>query len=436
MEGEDGSVAKQKGSDLFLKIASLILSFSLWIYIINVENPIKTMRVYNVPVRLENLENIAEQNLALLPNQDIMVTLQVTGPASEVYRSVASNFRVVADLDDLALKAGPNEIPIEITSYPSDLDVTPSSNVKAVIYLDDYLEREVNIVSQYETTPEEGYFVSGIAFNPARALVKGPAQYVNRVKALAARGKREGLNQNFKEIISLVAIDENENQVEHVVVTPLYVEITAEVFETKTVPIIVDTGGEVSDGYELLGTSVGPGELLIAGPDSLLDQVSEIYTEEVDLSSITESSEIIMNLVIPQGIISVNGGTTATVTVDLEAYETKTISKKLTTIGLQSGFTAEISSNSINIIVSGSQSALEEVTEESITADLDLTGLDIGEYELSPNIVLPVGILQVSYTPNVISVNIRSESETPGGADEETPPGDPDEETPTNGNAP
>ncbi|HCW74132.1 MAG TPA: hypothetical protein DHM90_10410, partial [Clostridiaceae bacterium] len=76
-------MAKQKGSDLFLKIASLILSFSLWIYIINVENPIKTMRVYNVPVRLENLENIAEQNLALLPNQDIMVTLQVTGPASE-----------------------------------------------------------------------------------------------------------------------------------------------------------------------------------------------------------------------------------------------------------------------------------------------------------------------------------------------------------------
>jgi len=164
--------------------------------------------------------------------------------------------------------------------------------------------------------------------------------------------------------------------------------------------------------------------------------VSEIYTEEVDLSSITESSEIIMNLVIPQGIISVNGGTTATVTVDLEAYETKTISKKLTTIGLQSGFSAEISSNSINIIVSGAQSALEEVTEESITADLDLTGLDIGEYELSPNIVLPVGILQGSYTPNVISVNIRSESETPGGADEETPPGDPDEETPTNGNAP
>lgn len=434
MEGEDGSVAKQKGSDLFLKIASLILSFSLWIYIINVENPIKTMKVYNVPVRLENLENIEEQNLALLPNQDIMVTLQVTGPASEVYRSVASNFRVIADLDDLALKAGPNEIPIEITSYPSDLDITPSSNVKAVIYLDDYLEREVNIVSQYETIPEDGFFVSGVSFNPGRAIVKGPAQYVNRVTALAARGKKEGLNQNFKEIISLVAIDENENQVDHVVVTPLYVEITAEVFETKSVPIVVDTGGEISEGYELIGTSVAPAELLIAGPESLLDQVSEILTEEVDLSKIKESTDVIMNLVIPQGVISVNGGTTATVSVEVEAYETKTISKKLTTIGLRNGLMAELSSNSINIIVSGAQSALEEVTEESITADLDLSGLDVGEYELSPNIVLPVGILQVSYTPNVISVNIRNAAETPGNGTGQNQ--NPDEETPTNGNAP
>ncbi|NCC79565.1 MAG: hypothetical protein EOM07_08190, partial [Clostridia bacterium] len=234
-------MAKQKGSDILLKIISLILSFSLWIYIINVENPIKTMRVYNVPVRLENLENIDEQNLALLPNQDVMVTLTVKGPASEVYRSVASNFRVIADLDDIALKAGPNEVPIEITSYPSDIDVTPSSNVKAIIYLDDYLEREVSIVSQYEAVAAEDHFVAGITFNPSSATVKGPAEYVNRVTALAARGSRENLDIDYKEIVSLVPIDENGNVVNHVIVSPLYVEVNVEVFETKTVPVVIDT---------------------------------------------------------------------------------------------------------------------------------------------------------------------------------------------------
>lgn len=421
-------MAKQKRSDLFLRIASLILSFSLWIYIINVENPIKTMKVYNVPVRIENLENISEQNLALLPNQDIMVTLTVKGPASEVYRSVASNFRVVGDLDDLALKAGINEIPIEITSYPADIDVTPSGNVKAVIYLDDYLERDVNIISQYAATPAEGHFVSATTFNPSSATVKGPAQYVNKVTSLAARGTREGLTEDHKEIVPLVALDENGNEVSHVVVTPLYVEVSIQVYETKSVPIIVDTAGEVGEGLELTDTTVAPKELLIAGPSSLLSQVTSVTTEEIDLGTISESSDLIKNLILPEGILSVEGIKSVTVKFTVETFETKTISKKLTTIGLGEGFAVDLSSNSINITVSGTQSALAEISEESITAELDLTNLALGEYELRPKIVLPVGIIETSYSPNVISVTIRLESDPP--------PGTPGEETPINNETP
>lgn len=422
-------MAKQKRSDLLLRIASLVLSFSLWIYIINVENPIKTMKVYNVPVRIENLENIAEQNLALLPNQDIMVTLTVKGPASEVYRSVASNFRVVADLDDLALKAGVNEIPIEITSYPADIDVSPSSNVKAVIYLDDYLERDVNIISQYEAKAAEGYFVSATTFNPGSATVKGPAQYVNKVTSLAARGTREALTEDHKEIVPLVALDENGNEVSNVVVSPLYVEVNIQVYETKSVPILVDTAGEVGEGLELTGTTVAPEEVLIAGPSSLLGQVTSITTEEIDLSTVSESSDLIRNLILPEGIVSVEGIESVTVKFTLEAFETKTISKRLTTIGLGEGLSVELSTNSINITVSGTQSALAEISEESITAELDLTGLVLGEYELSPKIVLPVGIIETSYSPSVISVTIRLESDLP--------PGEPgQEETPTNNETP
>ncbi len=400
-------MAKQKGSDLLLKIVSLILSFSLWIYIINVENPIKTMKVYNVPVRLENLENISEQGLALLPNQDIMVTLTVKGPASEVYRSVASNFRVVANLDDLPLKAGINEVPIEITSYPADLDVTPSSNVKAIVYLDDYLEREVPIVSQFDAVAADGHYVAGTTFNPASVMVKGPAQYVNQVKALAARGQREGLEENYKEILSLVAIDEKDQVVNHVQFSPLYVEMNIEVFSTKSVPIVVDTAGEVPEGFELLSTSVAPATILIAGPDSLLTQINE-------------SGDHLKRLVIPEGIIAVEGNSSATVSLVLEAFETRTISKRVTTIGMGEGLSVTLSTNSVNIVVSGPQSALDEITEESITAEIDLTGLQPGEYDLTPKIVLPVDMIEVSVNPLVISVTITVEGE------EELPP----EETP------
>lgn len=423
-------MAKQKGSDILLKAISLVLSFSLWIYIINVENPIKTMKVYNVPVRLENLENIGEQNLALLPNQDVMITLTVKGPASEVYRSVASNFRVVANLDDVALKAGANEVPIEITSYPSDIDVTPSSNVKAVIYLDDYLEREVSIVSQYDATAAEGHFIAGVTFNPSSATVKGPAEYVNRVTALAAKGGRGDLENNYKEIVSLVPIDENGNEVNHVIITPLYVEVNVEVFRTKTVPLVIDTSGEIGAGFELLSSSIAPGEMLIAGPDNLMEQVNEIKTAEFNLASLTDTTDVIVNLLIPNGIISINNGSTATVTFEVRAYETKTLSKNLSVLGLADGLIAEFSSDTVEVVVSGPQSALETVTEGNITVEIDLADLVAGEYKLKPDIGLPEDIGQVSVTPEEITVTIRDENEVPP---EDTPP---EEEAPTDNETP
>ncbi len=423
-------MAKQKGSDILLKAISLVLSFSLWIYIINVENPIKTMKVYNVPVRLENMENIDEQNLALLPNQDVMITLTVKGPASEVYRSVASNFRVVANLDDVALKAGANEVPIEITSYPSDIDVTPSSNVKAVIYLDDYLEREVTIVSQYDATASDDHFIAGVTFNPSSATVKGPAEYVNRVTALAAKGGRGDLEANYKEIVSLVPIDENGNEVNHVIITPLYVEVNVEVFKTKTVPLVIDTSGEIGAGFELLASSIAPGELLIAGPDNLLEQVNEIKTAEFDLSTLSDTSDVIMNLMIPNGIISINNGSTATVTFEVRAYETKAISKNLSVLGLTEGLTAEFSSDTVEVVVSGPQNALDAVTEGNITVEINLADLEAGEHKLKPVIVLPENINQVSVTPEEITVTISEENEIPP-EDEPT-----DEETPTNNETP
>ena len=374
------------------------------------------MKVYNVPVRIENLENIKEQNLALLPNQDFMVTLTVKGPASDVYRSVASNFRVVADLEDLALKKGSNEIPIKITDSPEQLDVSPSSNLKATIILDDYVERDISIVSQYEASPEIGKYINGITFNPITSKVKGAAEYVNRVPSLAAKGERGSLSGDHQEIVTLVLIDEDNNEVNHVTVSPLYVEVTVEVYNTKTVPITVSSEGEIGEGLELKELTPSIKEILIAGPDSLLSQVNEIATEKVDLKNIAETGEIIKSLVIPEGVIPVDGVTNVTVMATVEIFETKTITKKLTTTGLGDNLKADLSANSINITISGTKAVLDAITEEEITAELVLNELNPGTYEIKPTIVIPVGVSLREFNPQVISVTI-----TTNGVQEETP---------------
>jgi len=412
-------MAKEKKSDLFVKIASVILSFAIWVYIINVENPTKTMKVYNVPVKLESLANIEDQKLALLPNQEIMVTLNVKGPASEVYRTMASDFRVVADLNDLALKKGSNEVPIEITSYPSGLDISQNTSVKAIVQLDDYVEREVSVISDYVASPGVGSYIGGITVNPSSATIKGPAGYVNSVTSLLAVGSKEKLAEDYKEIVALVPVDENGNTVSNVIVNPLYVEVNVQVFNTKKVPINITSEGKLNDGLDLKELTVEPAEIVIAGPDKILEQIKSIDTEKVMLTTITESKDLLQGIILPTGVIAVNGESRVTVHAKVEAFGTKTISKKLTTIGIADGLEALLSSNSINIIMSGTLSKLNEVTEESITAELDLTGLGEGSHEITPRIVLPVGVVEISHSPQIISVTLTKKVATPANA--ETP---------------
>jgi len=412
-------MAKEKKSDLFLKIASVIVSFAIWVYIINVENPTKTMKVYNVPVKLENLANIEDQKLALLPNQEIMVTLNVKGPASEVYRTQASDFRVIADLNDLALKKGNNEVPIEITSYPSGLDISQNTSVKAIVQLDDYVEREVSVISDYVASPDVGSYVGGITVNPSSATIKGPAEYVNSVTSLLATGSKEKLTEDYKEIVALVPVDEKGNTVNNVIVNPLYVEVNVLVFNTKKVPINIASEGKLNDGLDLKELIVEPTEIIIAGPDKILEQIKSIDTEKIMLATITESKDLLQGIILPTGVIAVNGESRVTVHAKVEAFVTKTVSKKLTTIGIADGLEALLSSNSINIIMSGTESKLNEVTEESITAELDLTGLGEGSHEITPRIVLPVGVVETSRSPQIISVTLTKKVATPSNA--ETP---------------
>ena len=47
---------KIEGKNFLVKFICLLLSFSLWLYIINVENPVRELKLNNVPVQVVNSE--------------------------------------------------------------------------------------------------------------------------------------------------------------------------------------------------------------------------------------------------------------------------------------------------------------------------------------------------------------------------------------------
>lgn len=404
-------MAKNKENDLLIKILSVLISFGLWIYLTNVENPTKSMRIYNVAVRLENQESIEEQDLILLPGQELVVTLTIEGPASEVYRTTANDFRVVADLEDVALRKGRNEIPIEIVQYPSNINITPSRSVTATVNLDDLVEREVDIVSQFNAVAADGYFALPVILEPARGLIRGPASYVNQVTTLAVRGETTGLTSNYKETLSLVPLGEGNNEIENIEMDPLFSDLSVIVYPTKTVEVNPVTAGTLNPGLDLISVLSNPQSIVVAGPGNVLEQLTRISTARIDLATITETKSIIAGLVLPENVYAVNGDSNVQVTATVEALGTKSVSKDLSVTGLAEGLETSLSSNFVNIRIRGVQTQLDNTTAENITATLDLAGLAEGTHDIKPDIVLPVGLVHEAVEPESVTVTITQITE-------------------------
>lgn len=411
MEGEDSGMAKEKKRDIFVRILSVLVSFSLWIYIVNVENPQKTTKVNNVPVKIENIKSLEDQRLALLPNQEVTVTLEISGNASTVYSVTPSDFRVVADLSDLALKKGENFVPIEITSFPNGVDVSANQNVKAIVNIDEYAEREVNITSDFVASPARGYHVNDISVNPGVATIKGPSEYVNKVTSLTVKGIKDNLNEDYKEISSIIPIDENGNEVSEIVITPLFVEVLVTVYRTKTVPINIDVVGSPGEGIVIKDLTPVPGEILISGPDSILNQVNKIDTEKLDVSEITKSQEVIQQLILPKDIKAINGEGSVITSVEVEVSSELAINKNINIIGLDEVLNASLSIDSININIKGPKSRLDTLEENAVLAEINLAGYGEGTHEIEPKIVVPSGLTFVSKDPDVISVILKLKEE-------------------------
>ncbi len=96
---------KSKTKNIIVKICCIIASFALWLYIFNIENPIKEQKI-TVPVNIVNKESMNEMELALVPKEASTVTLIIKGNVKDIYSVKAEDFKVEADLNSFGLKKG------------------------------------------------------------------------------------------------------------------------------------------------------------------------------------------------------------------------------------------------------------------------------------------------------------------------------------------
>lgn len=405
---------KQK---IIVQLVCLLLSLGLWIYVTNIENPIKSYELSRVPVEIKNADSLKDAGLALSPNQEFYVNLKIEGNSQDLFSVDKSDFTISVDLNEFVLKNGENKITVNIENSPSTVKIKNSNGLTITINTEAYSTKEVPVKSKINVISKSSYYVATPIFSPETIIVSGPESLVNKVTKVVAEGEESNAVKTIVKNYIVTPVDENDKEVTGVELSQKWAEATIEINQGKTVPIKINTTGTLSSGLRLKSISSTTTEIGITGPESALNSINEIGTETINLSEIKDSTNIDVALGIPDGILIHNGENSITVSIVVEKVQTKEFTIDYSMIGQQEGINIVPDNNKVTITVSGFEDVLNTLTEANFTAELDVSEYtEEGEFSKAPTVNL-VGVDNVNID-NVSEIKLTVSKDIPTNGDE------------------
>lgn len=383
------------GRNLLFKIISVFFAAILWIYVLNVENPTREKILRNIPVTFvgeDKLNN--QQNLMVRgAKEDILeeINVVVTVPARNYSDITADSIVAVADLSDLAT-SGEHTIRIE-TSVPGFPDATVLSTSPSTldVELDVIRHRVIPVEIQYTGTLPSGYWRSSVELIPSTISLTGAASDLEKVASAVCEIDLTDRTTSMFDSKRVILMDNEGVTVDHDNFTGdmPYVSYKMTVLPKKTVPLnITDAlvgADDLAPGYEMLNISITPTSTVeIAAPQSVLDKITSLTIDPVNLQGISESIlNYPVSLQLPEGA-QVLGNKNYNLFVRIKEKErTDTYYDVPIEIrNLGKGLDAVLNIEAGKIMLSGPLSILDEIKDRDLSLFVDASGLEEGTHEL------------------------------------------------------
>lgn len=192
-------------------------------------------------------------------------------------------------------------------------------------------------------------------------------------------------------------------------VNPLKISVQLDQRMSKTLPLTAIIQGRAADGFDFVSHSISPQEIVVTGPLSLLESVSEIKTDPVDLDG--RSSNFITEVKIssPNPFSVLKGGEMASISCIIRpSVLVRSIDNiPITLIGLKHGLKADIGGKTGSIRIEGSEEELDSFQPSAAVFIANCSGINgPGAYTLAVEIDLSPGFSLIRHEPEELSVII------------------------------
>ncbi|WP_042220728.1 CdaR family protein [Oceanobacillus manasiensis] len=388
-------------SKWFVRVIALALAVLLYIFV-NVETNRPTASDSTFPSQSDDAQTMRDVPVEIEIDSDNYVvsgvpesvTVYMQGSPGILTPVITNrNFKVFVDLE--GFEAGEHKaVEIQHTISPDiDAQIEPK-HIDVVIEEKGTKEFDVTVDFLNENGLAEGYELGDYMVDPSTVTITSAKSVIDRIGIVKVYVDLSGLDRDVDTREVPVNVYDNQGNALSVNVQPENVVVSAEIDNpSKTVPLSVETNGELPEGYSLTSISANVEEIEVYGRSNVLENIETVNTEEIDLSQITESGTIEADITLPDGASAPGNGT---IEVSVELEQTRTIeSLPIETEGigdeLESTF-LDPENGEMNVTISGSQEDVDGITADDFRFFIDLSGLEPGEHEVPISVEGPEGV--------------------------------------------
>jgi len=390
-------------------LLALVLALAVWISAVTSADPDEVRTLNSIPLE------IIGQDSALIITSEIPASVEVTlrAPSSIWEQLTAQENSVQATLDLSGLSTGEHTVDIEIRLLVRPVQIVLKNPTTVTVTLEPLATQTLPVDLSLSGQPAIGYKAGDPVLDLENIIITGPKSIVEQAVRARVLVSLEGARESIDQSLVVQIVDAKNNRVNGIGVTPESVHVNIPViqqggFRDVAVKVIVE--GQQAAGYRLENISVFPPVITVFASDPELVNAlpGVVETQPLNIQDAKNNISTRLALTLPANI-TVIGAQTVQVTVGISPIQTSlTLSNQhIYVLGLSEGLAAQASPQTVDVIISGPLPILEVLTPQDVIVSVDVTGLTLGTYQLTPKWEVLVGnVLVESILPSTVEVVI------------------------------
>lgn len=294
--------------DSALKVISVLIAITIWIYIIIVIDPSVEVTVRDIPIQFAGEEQLLENGLSVVSESASTVTVTVRGSRKRMGSYDMRDVIARVDMSDIRTE-GTTTLPIDVV-IPFEHDSVSSKTPYSVdIVTEKNVEKTLDIEVQTSNHLADGFMPGDITVEPETITIEGAESVVEMINraAVTLDYASADVDIDVESSVQLYGVDGAEITERDVLAARISksvetAKIHCPVLRIKTVNVNLNFDLNNAWDFDQSRYSANPETVSIYGDNGVTANIDAIQTEPISLEQFNDTEKIKVKLIIPEGV--------------------------------------------------------------------------------------------------------------------------------------